>query len=137
MLETIEGMKRYTITRLIYQDEQTLGYLWDGLKKIACTLELEWDDNKSRVSCIPKGIYTVVTRHSPKFGNHFHILDVPNRDYILIHSGNYHRDILGCVLVGAAHIDIDGDGYMDVTSSKNKMRKLNEILPTKFELEII
>lgn len=130
-------MKKYVLTRLVYEKEQTLGFLWDGLDKLACTLELEWADNEKRISCIPKGIYKVVKRHSAKYGNHFHILDVPDRDYILIHFGNFHRDILGCVLVGFTHSDIDGDGYRDVTSSRSKMEELNDLLPDEFLLEII
>lgn len=130
-------MKRLTLTRLVYEKEQTLGYLFDGLNKLAATLELEWDDNKVRKSCIPKGIYKVVKRYSEKYKDHFHVTNVEGRSYILIHHGNYHRDILGCILVGVDHTDIDGDGYRDVTSSKYTMKRLNEILPNEFELEII
>ena len=142
MLELIDNIKVkkmeiYTLTRLVYEKEQTLGFLFKGLKKIACTLELEWDNNRARVSCIPLGKYIVERRTSEKFGNHFHITNVVDRSYILIHHGNYHRDILGCILVGSNHTDIDGDGYRDVTSSKNTMKKLLETMPIKFELNII
>jgi hypothetical protein len=118
-------------------DKQTLGKLFDGDKLLAHTLELSWKDNQRKVSCIPASCYKVVKRNSPKYGDHFHILDVPNRDFILIHHGNYHIDILGCILVGQAHIDIDGDGFKDVTASKAKMAELNSILPDSFELEIV
>ena len=127
----------YKLVRLIHEKEQTLGYLFKGLDKIACTLELEWKDNQQQVSCIPTGCYKVVRRWSEKYKHHWHILDVPNRSYILIHSGNYHTQILGCVLVGNNHTDINGDGYRDVTSSKNTMKKLLNILPNKFDLDIV
>ena len=100
------------------------------------TMELGWNDNKKRVSCIPKGTYNVVSRYSEKYKNHFHILDVPNRDFILIHPANYSRQLLGCIALGAAHIDIDGDGLKDVTSSRDTMQKILTIMPDKFKLTI-
>lgn len=129
------------LKRFDFDDKQTLGDLIvfnerNGIEFTCKTLELAWKDNERRVSCIPEAEYTVVKRNSPKYGDHFHILDVPNRDFILVHHGNFHSDILGCVLVGNNHIDIDGDGYKDVTSSKNTMKKLNEILPEEFTLRI-
>jgi len=129
-------MKQLTLIRLSYEKEQTLGYLFDGLKKLACTLELEWADNQKRISCIPEGCYKVVKRTSEKYKEHFHILDVVGRDWILIHHGNFHKDILGCILVGYRHTDIDGDGYRDVTSSRSKMNELVDYLPNEFELVI-
>lgn len=129
-------MKRYTLCRLSHEQEQTLGYLFDGVNKLCCTLELEWAENQKEVSCIPPGVYKVVKRYSDKYKHHWIILDVPNRDHILIHHGNYHRDILGCILVGNNFVDLDKDGYRDVTSSKNTMKKLITILPQLFELEI-
>lgn len=100
------------------------------------TLELPDKNNQSRISCIPCGEYEVIKRWSEKYGNHFHILDVPDRDYILIHSANYFHQLLGCVAVGFSHTDIDGDGYRDVTDSKRALRKLNKLLPQRFKLTI-
>ena len=101
------------------------------------TLELGWKDNKFQVSCIPKGTYKVEKRSSTKYKNHFHILDVPNRTFILIHNGNYNRHTKGCVLVGKTLSDINGDGLRDVTSSVLTLNKLNDILPNYFDLTII
>lgn len=103
------------------------------------TLELPWKNNQRRVSCIPYGRYMVIKRWSEKYGNHFILLDVPNRDYILIHFGNYKRDTKGCILVGDGVTDINGDGLLDVTNSKNTMKKLNKIFSNieEFEIEIV
>jgi len=130
------------LTRIGHGETQTLGELDifsddDNLIYTCKTLELEEDINAVRDDCIPKGTYKVVRRFSEKYKNHFHILDVPNRSYILIHSANYSRQLLGCIAVGHAHIDIDGDGLKDVTSSKATMQRLNEILPNEFELLIL
>lgn len=100
------------------------------------TLELPWRDNQYQISCIPKGNYNVVRRWSEKYGNHFHVLGVPGRNYILIHVGNYYTEIRGCILVGTSHTDINRDGYRDVTSSKVTMNRLLELMPKSFTLTI-
>jgi len=122
-------------------DKQTIGtgYVFNernGIKYTFCTLELPWKDNERRISCIPVGEYKVVKRWSQKYKNHFHVLDVENRSYILLHAGNYNRHTLGCILCGKEHLDITGDGERDGTSSKDTMDKLNEILPDEFTLVI-
>ena len=122
------------LLRTSCQPKQTLGNLSIDGKEICKTLELPWLENKRRVSCIPEGEYTVVKRNSPKYKNHFHILEVPNRDWILIHHGNFYTDILGCILVGENHVDINRDGLLDVTNSVATMKKLNTIFPDKFKL---
>ena len=45
-------------------------------------------------------------------------------------------DILGCILVGLASKDINGDGYKDVTSSVKDMKKLLKVVPQEFTLTI-
>lgn len=72
------------------------------------TIELPWRDNKPNISCIPAGEYKVNIRVSPKYGQVYHITEVPGRSYILIHAGNYAGDrekgfktnVAGCVLLG-------------------------------------
>ncbi len=133
-------MIKVEISRQPSDDKQTLGEMniyKDNTIIYNCkTLELAWKNNEKRVSCIPTGQYKVKKRNSAKYGDHFHVQDVTNRDYILIHHGNYHSDILGCILVGQAHTDINKDGYKDVTSSKNTMAKLNELLPEAFDMVV-
>jgi hypothetical protein len=121
-----------------YSDNQTFGTLYlynenNGVGFSCNTLELKWDENKQRVSCIPEGEYVVKVRYSEKYKRHLHITDVVNRSFILVHWGNYagsinprtgKSDILGCVLVGERYVDIDGDGIKDITSSKNTFDKL-------------
>ncbi len=129
------------IQRIQKDDFQSLG-IWtiyddNNFPKWECrTLELPDKDNQSRISCIPEGTYTVVKRNSAKYGDHFHILDVPNRSYILVHNANYKRQLKGCIAVGLSHTDIDGDGHRDVTRSKSTLKDLNRELPDTFQLEI-
>ena len=83
---------RAVLVRLEDDGKQTLGELnvYDGIEKVfSCkTLELPYLMNIQNISCIPIGLYTVVPRYSEKYKNHFHVLDVDNRDHILIHVGN-------------------------------------------------
>ena len=129
------------LKRFNYDDKQTLGSLtlFDGMNVLYSCYTLELPDlcNAKRKSCIPAGIYNVEIRRSKRFKLHFHITNVENRDFILIHAGNYFTDILGCVLVGRTLKDINKDGYRDVTSSRKTLKKLLELAPDGFELEII
>lgn len=124
------------LIRIKFDDKQTLGKLIYKNNVIACTLELPYNNNNKRISCIPKGIYNVVRRKSKKYGEHFHITDVPNRSLILIHHANYHYELLGCVAVGSDFKDINKDGYLDVINSKTTMRLLLKTLPLEFILEV-
>lgn len=127
-------MNTLSIYRDKYSDTQTEGLLLvldnNGQKLFACfTIELPWKNNQRRISCIPPGRYQVVHRRSPKYGDHFHILNVPGRDLILIHQANYARELQGCISVGETRKDIDRDGKDDVTSSVDTMKKLLQLIP--------
>lgn len=115
------------------------------LEFVCKTLELPWRDNKTSVSCIPEGFYDVVPRKSEKYKDHLHVLDVEDRSLILFHWGNYVGtpnprtglpDIRGCILVGKAHIDLNGDGIKEVTASKATFKALMEVAPDGFVLEV-
>lgn len=129
-------MEKVYLNRFKSDQKQTLGELLFNGQVIAKTLELAWNDNNNRISCIPIGIYKVVRRWSKKYGNHFHVADVKGREFILIHNANYHYQLLGCIAVGRDHVDINKDGYLDVTQSKDTMSKLLKLLPIEFELII-
>lgn len=140
-------MQKAVITRLQSDDKQTLGTftLFDDTDEVfnAKTLELPWLDNQKNISCIPTGRYLCQRRSSQKYSDHFIIRDlsgdhVTGRKWILIHAGNYHSQIEGCVLVGRDHIDINGDGLKDVTSSRATLRLLNQAAQgSHFLLEVI
>lgn len=121
-----------------YQEKQTIGELHiDGIE-FCKTLELKWLENLRSKSCIPEGTYKVIKRlaHEKRKYNHFHITKVPGRSYILIHTGNYSSQILGCVLVGDKHIDLNKDGLLDVANSTVTLRKLYDRMPDEFELVV-
>ena len=132
---------RAKLNRITYGEKQTIGKLYilnenDYIQAEFNTLELPYKDNKTFVSCIPEGNYNVITRYSKSFGSHFHLKNVVNRTYILIHSGNFYTDIEGCILVGKDLSDINSDGLVDVINSAEAMQELKKIFLESFELEI-
>jgi hypothetical protein len=104
------------------------------------TLELPNLGNKRMVSCIPEGLYDVVLNkneaHKKKFGIHWDVLNVPGRDGVKIHCGNFTKDTHGCILPGRAFVDINGDGVLDINYTRETRDKLYEILPLVFKLQI-
>lgn len=121
-----------------YQPEQTIGELIIDGVEFCKTLELKWLNNMRSKSCIPEGRYKVIKRlaHEKRKYNHFHVINVPDRSYILIHTGNYSSQILGCILVGERHTDMNKDGLLDVVNSTITLQKLYEKMPNEFELVI-
>lgn len=120
-------MKKAVLTREPDNNVQTLGEIItsiDGevISKFK-TLELSWKDNKTGISCIPKGEYNVIAYKSPSKGDVYLLEDVPNRTFIEIHSGNFYTEIEGCILIGDSFKKINSDEYCDVSNSKNSLKK--------------
>jgi len=105
-------MKDVFLIRTVTSDQGTEGFLTQLENNFFCrTLELPWRDNKRSVSCIPAGKYVVKIRQSPKYGKIYWVTKVPDRSWILIHSGNWAGDtgkgfkthVQGCILLGRKH----------------------------------
>lgn len=128
-----------------YGASETIGSFFamngEGLVYRCKTIELPDLGNQKNFSCIPEGIYDVEKIISPNKNECFHVLNVPNRDSILIHKGNYaagyHVDTLGCILPGSRFEDVNSDGNLDVVESGKTMNDLLTLLPDKFKLIII
>ncbi|QIH37942.1 hypothetical protein G7A72_03605 [Flavobacterium sp. Sr18] len=106
-----------------YFPEGTQGVIeWNGT--IVCyIIELPWLGNQKRISCIPEGEYILQKRFSPKFKWHFHLMNVPGRDLILIHPANdAKKELLGCIAPVSKHTGI-GKG----SSSRKSLEKLKTI----------
>ncbi len=75
---------------------------------ICYTIELPWKKNLKSVSCIPEGRYPVKMRFSRKFGLHFILTEVKDRNLILIHPANDAvKELRGCI---APVTTITGEG---------------------------
>ena len=92
------------LIRDTFTENSTLGELFINGERFCDTLENPWINNKKNVSCIPRGEYKVRLRLARESATreylHLLVQDVPNRDYILFHRGNFPKDTSGCILVG-------------------------------------
>ena len=92
------------LIRDTFSKKSTIGELFLNGERICDTLENPWQDNQRNISCIPEGIYPVRLRLARESASrdylHLLVQDVPNRDWILFHRGNYPKDTSGCILVG-------------------------------------
>lgn len=102
------------------------------------TLELPWRDNAKNISCIPEGIYNVhkMSPNPKRAYFYFWVMNVPGRDSILWHPGNFTYQIKGCILPGEAHKDLDKDGLPDIVNTSATLIKLTNLLPDIFKLTI-
>ena len=132
----------FTLHRTYDDGQQTKGILtlWDsaGNRLLICqTLELSYKDNQRQISCIKTGTYIVQPHFSFRHGKTFKLLNVPERDNILIHSGNFNSDTKGCILVGNGWSDINEDGILDLLNSRITMKLILAILKTGTTIKII
>ena len=127
-----------------YRNSETTGKLivFDQDIKVMELVTLELPDlgNQHNCSCIPEGSYDVI-KETNSHGKCFRVLNVPGRDGILMHIGNYASgkkiDTEGCILPGMAFSDLNLDGNLDISDSTVAMGKLNDVLPSQFKLYII
>lgn len=147
-------LPRYTI-EVVYLPTVTLGSMFPGSIRIeeniiAKTLELPWRNNKVSMdpklaSCIPEGIMLVHKQFptpTRKYG-FFRIAHVPGRHWhpdikmssCLFHRGAFPEDLLGCIIPGSRHVDLNGDSVPDVIDSGKKLEWMYRNLPEVFELE--
>lgn len=115
-----------TLTRDYSDPKETKGSLAVKLATSAFTcdtLELPNLGNQHNISCIPAGIYQCQTEHfSPLNITAYEVMNVPGRSGIFIHPGNYASgkiiDTDGCILIGNAFQDINGDGQDEIINSR-------------------
>lgn len=124
-------MKTIILNRDWQDDKQTLGvcYVRDENGCILFkseAIERGWRNNQNDISCIPPGVYPVKLEYSPRFRKDlWEIYDVPNRSECKFHAANYARQLNGCIALGNKRVDLDGDGYKDVTSSRDTMKRFH------------
>jgi hypothetical protein len=124
----------HVITRCGSSEKGTFGVWTLDEIPLCVTCEDPWRDNKFQVSCIPVGTYKVVKRTSLKYKTHWHVLDVPDRDLILIHGGNTINDTMGCILVGRSFSKLGN--LPSVVQSQDALDMLRLMLPDEFTLTV-
>ena len=120
-------------------ESEFVGHMIVSEANFGCyTLERPDKNNMSGISCIPKGIYDWVkvgaTQKIPY--PHIAILNVQGRSGVCIHSANYVNQLQGCIAVGSSLKDINNDGLLDTTDSRNTFTKLMAVLPDAGTLTI-
>jgi hypothetical protein len=123
------------IVRRIQSDNSIIGILVTPNLFKCYTLELPWLNNTHNISCIPAGIYQFRLEYSHK-NNLVQplLLNVPNRNNIEIHKGNFPHDTKGCILVGTGY-DTDRV-YGSTAAFDNLMLIINNALKTTQSLWI-
>jgi hypothetical protein len=137
------------LTRLRDDGKRTTGKLFAG-ELVLHTMERPWlnndpaNDGDDLISCVPPGQYLLVPHASAKFGQTWALVnhklqvvhqpaDIPPkaegnwRAAILIHTGNWVRDVIGCIAVGLGANHPAKDEPM-VTQSRQAMAQLRELL---------
>ena len=61
----------------------------------------------------------------------YEVLKVSDRDGIRIHAANYFSQLLGCIALGDAQQDINGDGEADVVHSVATVAAFEHLLEQK------
>ena len=130
-------MIRIGLRRLEHTDDGTFGVFILPQGAFCYSLELPWKDNQRNVSCIPLGEYLCTPRFSNKFGKTYHVQNVPDRSYILIHAGNLGGDtslgrtthLAGCIAPGQYLGTIEGQRA--VLSSRSALSRLHSALGWK------
>tara|TARA_B100000287_G_C20325049_1_gene659411 strand:+ start:159 stop:683 length:525 start_codon:yes stop_codon:yes gene_type:complete len=119
------------VVRFQMGSDATNGMLFIDGEFECYTLEDEYRDVKVMgETCIPEGTYNVElrteggfhSRYTAKYGD-FHkgmlwVKDVPNFEYILIHTGNTDEHTAGCLLLGETSQDLDRgkDGFIGAST---------------------
>ncbi|WP_051412154.1 DUF5675 family protein [Halonatronum saccharophilum] len=91
------------IDRTEMTNESTMGMLKVDGDLVGYTLELPWEDNKRRKSCILAGQYKAFIRDKSTSRWNYNVIqlrNVPNRNAIQIHRGNKISHTKGCILIG-------------------------------------
>lgn len=100
------------------------------------TLERPWMDNKRGVSCIPTGTYHAVWRQRPNKTWSYWLKDVPERTWILIHSGNIVAHVQGCIMLGLMRGRLKGEPA--VFNSGPAVRQFESLMGHEpFTLEVL
>lgn len=103
----------YPVLELVRLEEDsrygTFGVLKVDKVVFCVTLELADRLNTQNTSSIPAQQYRCRRHASPRFGETFKVLDVPERSNVLVHSGNRVGDTRGCILLAQYFGKLRGD----------------------------
>ena len=128
-------MKTLRLIRVTEHAGATFGVLCIDEAPEFLTVEDAWRSNETKVSCIPVGRYKIMRHKSPRFGNVYKVLDVPEREHILIHAGNTHRDTEGCILLGMQYGKIGSDSA--ILASRSAFLQFMKLMENTPEAQLL
>ncbi|MFT4018920.1 MAG: DUF5675 family protein [Agriterribacter sp.] len=114
---------KVSVERKLTSDNCIQGYLSIKDNPVCYTMELPFRGNINDISSIPKGKFDAIIRTDKKLGWRIELLNVPNREHIQIHLGNYTSDITGCTLVGKS-VDTNN---CSVGKSKDAIKEIEKL----------
>lgn len=132
------------IERFAWCPEGTFGRFKFPTGEEFYTCEKPWLNNKAFESCIPVGVYYLEQRHSPvvqrtsggEFNEGWEVTNVRDRDYIMIHPGNWPGDVQGCIAVGSGfgiYTNKQNQNALTVTGSRDAFREVMELMSSHNE----
>jgi hypothetical protein len=100
-MREVQLIRNQPFTNVIFGD-------WCVEGKVALkSMEPPWIDNMPNVSCVPCGNYfcevrdaTPHMREATGLIKVYHLLNVPDRDFVEIHPANKVEQLLGCIALG-------------------------------------
>lgn len=128
-------MKTIIIRRIATGIHGTFGTILYKDIPFAVTLERQWLDNQTGISCIPDGEYRCKRVDSPRFNDTFEVTNVKGRTHILFHAGNIDDDSHGCILVGEQYEKLQGSPA--ILASKKGYGELMDIMADDDEFRLI
>ena len=133
-------MKSLQLRRIATGKQGTFGVLKFQDLPFAVTLERQWDNNRPSVltiagACILAGEYICNRVNSPRFGDTFEVMDVPDRSHILFHKGNLDEDSRGCILVAESYGQLGGE--VGVLGSKHGYNEFMNLMSQDDEFRLI
>lgn len=121
-----------------YMGDATHGLLTVNGTFLCYTLELPWVGNQRSISCIPEGTYQLKKRISTKFKDHFELLKVRDRSFILIHPGNNaKRDLKGCIAPVMKFLSIGWGSQSREAMAKVKLQFYKQLVEGPLAIEIV
>jgi len=125
------------ILERIYFPDGTNGILSFEGNEICKTIELPWRENKKRISCIPEGKYKIRKRYSAKFKWHLEVMNVKNRDLILVHPANDAlKELNGCI-APVSELTGEGKGARSRVALERLKSEVFPILEKGFVIDLI
>lgn len=126
-------MKRLTIERCGFGENSTLSRISspDVSLDPFWGLERSWKENRSNVSCVPTGVYTLVPWTSPKFGEIYTIVGgsvspypgTAARSFCHFHAANRWGELLGCLAPGERWGQTAAERDFKVSSSRSALKR--------------